>query len=167
MKEIKLNNVIFPIWLLMFFPPIIFITITGNFIIDSLVIVLCFFVFKLSDIQDGIKIFYKKSILKVWLFGFIADIIGAAILLVTCILGDFLDLPRELISAIVYNPLGYFTATIIVALAMLVSAAFIFLFNYKITFRKQITEKKLRLKVAFTIAITTMPWTFLIPIKWF
>jgi len=36
MKQIKLNNVIFPIWMLLFIPPVIFIALIGNFIIDSL-----------------------------------------------------------------------------------------------------------------------------------
>jgi len=167
MKQIKLYNVIFPIWFLLFFPPVIFITLMGNFIIDSLVIIVCFFVFKLADIQNNLKTFYKKSILKVWLFGFSADIIGAALLFVTGIFGDSLGLPYELISAICYDPFSHPTAVMIIMFAMSVSALFIFLLNYKITFNEQIAEKQLRLKVALTVAVVTIPWTFLLPTKWF
>lgn len=167
MKQIKLYNVIFPIWLLMFLPPVAVITLAGNFIIDSLVIAICFFVFKVGDAKRTLKTFYSKSILKVWLFGFLADIVGAAILLAICTTGDLFGLPFEVESAISYDPFRNPTAVIIVVFAMLISALFIFLFNYKITFKNQIADKKLRIKLALTIAIVTIPWTFLLPTKWF
>jgi len=167
MKQIKLYNVIFPIWFLLFFPPVIFITLVGNFIIDSLVIMACFFIFKLTNIRNNLKTFYKKSILRVWIFGFLADIMGAAILFLLGILGDRWGLPNDLITGINHGPFSHPVAVIIIIFAMLVSMVFIFLFNYKITFKNQIEEKILRLKVAITIAIVTIPWTFLLPTKWF
>ena len=69
-RTTKLYNVIFPIWFLLFFPPVILITLVGNYIIDSLVIIACFFVYKLADLEFDLKTLYKKSILKVWLYGF-------------------------------------------------------------------------------------------------
>lgn len=94
MKQIKLYDLIFPIWILVCFPPVIFITLIGNFVIDSLIIIVCFFVFKLANIQNSLKTFYKKSISKVWQFGLLADIIGAAILFVLVISGDFWGVPN-------------------------------------------------------------------------
>ena len=167
MKKIKLYNVIFPIWLLLFFPPVILITLSGNFIIDSLVILACFKIFKLVDSQYNLKSYYKKSIIKVWLFGFLADFIGAIILFVLGILGDSFGLAYELIYGINYDPFSNLLAVFIILLAILVSGIFIFLFNYKITFRELIRDSNTRFKVALTIAIVTMPWTFLLPTKWF
>jgi len=167
MKEIKIYNLIFPIWFLLFFPPVILLTLAGNFAIDSLVIILCYFVFKLKEKQLDLKMFYKKSILKVWLFGFLADIIGGAILFLTVTLGDSLGLPYKLTSAINYDPFSHPVAVIIIIFAMLISTLFIFIFNYRITLKNLIVEKHLRLKVALTIAIITIPWTFLLPTKWF
>lgn len=167
MKQIKLYNVIFPIWFLLFFPPVIILTLVGNFIIDSLVIVACFFAFKLAIIGNDLKTFYSKSILKVWIFGFISDIIGAAILFMLGILGDSFGLSYEMIHGINYDPYSYPWAIVAIVLSMLVSAVFIFIFNYKITFKEVIDDKKLRLKVAIALAIVTMPWTFLLPTKWF
>lgn len=167
MKQEKLYNVIFPVWFLLFFPPIIFLTLAGNFIIDSLVILVCFFAFKLADSYDNLETFYKKTILKVWIFGFLADILGAAVLFIIGILGDFWGIPHKLISAVNYDPFSNRWAVVIIIFSMLVSAFFIFLLNYRITFRNQISEKKLRFKLALTIAIITMPWTFLLPTKWF
>jgi len=167
MKEVKLYNIIFPIWLLIFFPPIIFITLAGNFVIDSLVILACVSIFKLAVNSEERKSFYKNSIIKVWLFGFLADIIGAAILFILGILGEYFGLSYELVSAIDFDPFSNPLAVMIIVFAMLVSALFIFLFNYKITFRELIKDNSVRFKVALTIAIVTMPWTFLLPTKWF
>lgn len=167
MKEVKLYNVNFPIWFLLFFPPVIFITLAGNFIIDSLVIIICFYLFKLADVHNDLKTFYKKSALKVWLFGFLADIIGAAILFVTGILGDSLGIPNKLISGINFDPFSSPAAVCVIAFAMMVSGVLIFLFNYKVTFKQIIEERSLRAKVALTTAIITIPWTFLLPTKWF
>lgn len=166
-KEVKFYNVIFPIWFLLFFPPVIFITLVGNFIIDSLVVLLCFYVFKQIGTEIGLKDFYKRSIIKVWLLGFLADIIGAAILFATGILGDMWGVPYELTSAINYDPFSSVFAVLIILFAMFVAGLLIFLFNYLITFKNVLFDAKLRFKVALTIAIITIPWTFLLPTKWF
>lgn len=168
MKQVKLYNLIFPIWFLLFFPPVIFVTLIGNFVIDSLVIILCFFMFKLGNAQNNLKTFYKKNILPVWKFGFLADIIGA-LLLFLLVTFDFgaIELPYELSSAISYDPFSNPLAVIIILFAMLISTIFIFIFNYKFTFKDQFENSKLRFKVSLTIAILTMPCTFLLPTKWF
>jgi len=166
-KTTKLYNLIFPIWFLLFFPPVVFITLAGNFVIDSLVIIVCFSVFKLVDSESNLKTYYKKSILKVWGFGFLADIIGAGILFVLGLLGDSLGLSYELTSAINYDPFSEPIAIIIILGAAVVSALFIFLFNYKYSFKNIIKDQALRFKIALTLAIVTAPWTFLLPTKWF
>lgn len=164
MKQTKVYDVIFPIWILLFFPPVIILSLIGNLLIDSLVIISCFFVFKL-DVRIHLKEFYKKIIIPVLLFGFLADIIGALILLIITM--NNLVIPYKLISAINYDPLSNFKAAIIVIITMLISSVFIFLFNYQISLKKLIVEKEKRLKVAISIAVITMPWTFLLPTKWF
>lgn len=163
MKDIKLYNVVFPIWMLLFVPPIILFTLIGDFIIDSLVVIACFFLFKLSN--TSLKTFYKESILKVWLFGFLADIIGAAFLYL--IGAGLLELPNKLSYAICYDPFSNPLAVIIILISMILASTFIFIFNYKITFKAIIEETKMRFKVSLAIAIITIPWTFLLPMKWF
>lgn len=168
MKTTKLYNVIFPIWFLIFFPPVILVTLIGNYLIDSLVLVVCYYIFKLNHVQDSLKSFYKKSVIKVWLFGFLADLIGAVILFITGITGgDRIGIPYEIISAINYDPFSHPVAVLIIILATLVAGFFIFFFNYNITFNKIIEEKALRFKVSLALAIITMPWTFFLPTKWF
>lgn len=49
---------------------------------------------------------------------------------------------------------------------MILAGYMIYVFNYYIVFNKIILEKKLRFKIALTIAIVTIPWTYLIPAQW-
>ncbi|MFJ7730840.1 hypothetical protein ACIQXF_03010 [Lysinibacillus sp. NPDC097231] len=167
MKDIKVYNLIFPFWLILFFPPIIFATMLGNFLIDSLVVIASFYVFKLSKLNYFLKPVYMRSILKVWLFGFLADMIGAFILILVVTIGGGLGLPYELTSSISYDPFKQPLAVVFILFAMIVSSFFIFVFNYKYTFKTIIEDKKLRIKVALTLAVVTIPWTFLIPMSWF
>lgn len=168
MKQIRIYDMIFPIWLILFFPPIIFISLSVNYIIDSIVVIGCFFAYGISSKQKVSPMtFYRNSIVKVWLLGFSADIIGAAILFIIGILGNSFGVPNDVSTGICFDPFSHAATVIIVTLAMLVSGLFIFLLNYNITFKKQIEENKLRFRIALTIAIITIPWTFLLPTKWF
>ena len=144
-KEIKLYNILFPIWFIILIPMSWLVILPGNFIIDSLVLLLTM---KATRIV-GRKEMYKKTILKIWLFGFISDIIGAAFLFVT-IMGFELALPGE----------DYLYLTI----AVLISAVFIFIFNYKVSFKGY--DRATRFKMALSFAIFTAPYTFLIPLDW-
>lgn len=167
MLKTKLHNVIFPIWLIIFIPPVILFTLTGNFIIDSGVVIVCFFCYKVSTEGLDWKRFYKKSILKVWLFGFLADFIGALILFMTGILGEVWKFPYDVSSAINYDPFNNIWAVLIIVFAMLISGILILIFNYCFTYKSLVTDRHLRFKIALTIALITIPWTFLLPTKWF
>ena len=144
-KEVKLYNVLFPFWMLLLFPQLWLIVIPGNFIIDSIVLLVSMFLFKISDKKD----FYKKNILKIFSFGMVSDIIGSAYMLIMMIglqigrMGDelYLTLP-----------------------ALIISAICIFILNYFITFRN--LSKGMRFKLALIFAIITAPYTFLVPSSW-
>ena len=114
-----------------------------NFIVDSLVILITM---KAIGVKYKGKM-YRKSILKVWLFGFVADMIGAGALL------------GAMYADIFRGDEIYITLP-----AMLIAALFIFIFNYKISFKEY--DKATRLKMAINLAIFTAPYTFLIPISW-
>ena len=163
----KAYNLIFPIWFLLFFPPVIFGTMIGNFLIDSLVVMLCYYVFSIKQTIPTLKVFYKKSIWRVWIFGFLADIIGAAILFICGLSGESFGLSYDVTSAICYDPFSEPLALVIIGIALLVSTVCIFLFNYYFSFKHMLVDKKTRFKVALTIALITIPWTFLLPTKWF
>src|SRR5699024_2018586 len=74
-RPLKLYNVIFPIWILMFWPspPVFLLTLLGNLAIDCLVVFLALLALKHS--ARGAVL--KRCWWRVWLFGFLSDIIGA------------------------------------------------------------------------------------------
>ena len=77
--------------------------------------------------------------------------------------GFSFNLPDDISTALNTNVFDNLFALIIVLVIMLIVGFLIFILNYFITFRKLIEEKTLRLKVALTIGIVTIPWAFLIP----
>ncbi|MBQ5590733.1 MAG: hypothetical protein IIU65_03540 [Clostridia bacterium] len=144
-KEFKLFNVMFPIWFFYIFPATcIALIIPGNFIIDSLVLIISAYVLK---IENKFK-FYKSTILKVFCCGLAADIVGALIM--------FLLLYTNLMQ---YGDEFYITLPV-----MLFSSVLIYFFNYKLSFKT--LEKKKRVALSLIFAIATAPYTFLIPTEW-
>lgn len=144
-KQVRLYNVLFPLWMLMMIPLTWLIVLPGNFLIDSLVLIVALRVLKIDDR----KAWYKRHILKVFGFGMLADAIGSVYMLILAAgfhVGQMCDEPYLTIPA------------------LLISAVLIFVFNYFVTFRK--AEKPIRLRLALTFAIVTAPYTFLVPSGW-
>lgn len=144
-KDIKLYNVLFPFWMLLLFPSIWLIVLPGNFVIDSLVLIISMFLLKISDKKH----YYKRHILKIYGFGMLSDIVGSAYMLLLMLafqVGRMGDEPYLTIPALI------------------ISAVLIFVLNYFVTFKN--TDKALRLKLSVIFAIVTAPYTFLIPSSW-
>ena len=145
-KEVKLYNVLFPLWILLAVPPYCLIVIFGNFLIDSLVLILAMLALKI----ESKKQWYKRYIWKIYIFGMLADIIGSAYMLW---------------MALGWNIGGpWYDSPVITVPALLIAGALIFLANYFITFRK--IEFPLRWKMALIFATVTAPYTFLTPSGW-
>lgn len=159
-KGIKLYNLIFPMYMLWVMPPIIFISAILNFIIDSIVVLVTEKFLKIENIFSK----YKKVILKVWGFGFLADFIGAFLLFGISGLCESLDIPIK--YNIDYNPFGNIYALIITLLCILIAGVLIFIFNKKISFKNvDITEKQ-KFILSLVLAILTAPYLFLLPVTY-
>ena len=144
-KQIRLYNVLFPVWMLVTMPVIWYIVIPGNFIIDSLVLILALKALKV----ENRKSFYKKHIFLVFGVGFLSDILASLPMWGAVFLewgGPYGDSPLLTVPGVA------------------AAGVLIYVFNYFITFRKQ--EKPLRKKLSLTLAIATAPYTFLIPSAW-
>lgn len=143
-NDIKLYNVLFPLWMLLMFPVTWLIVLPGNFIIDSLVLCLGMYVLKISDKKD----FYKRSIVKIFSIGIFSDIIGSAYMLLMVIL-ELCNMADE----------WYVTVP-----GVIISAILIFTLNYFITFKN--LDKKERVILSLFFAVITAPYTFLVPSRW-
>lgn len=73
-KEIRLYNLLFPIWMFFIWPSVLWlILLPANFVIDSVVLLLTMYALHL---ENRISL-WKKSIVRIWLIGFLSDFIGA------------------------------------------------------------------------------------------
>ncbi len=171
-KNIRLYNMILPPYLLMVFVPwLAALCLIGNFIIDSIVLlIISLIVFKRVNGE-----FYKKNILKVWLFGFAGDFVGILFLFIGSNIGYFYinshsnenglffpimeGLNNVTNHAYAVNTYSY----VFIAIAIFVAAIAIFLFDYFIAFRKTKLTKKQKFLSSLAFAVFTAPYTFLIP----
>lgn len=168
-KGIKLYNLIFPIWLLWLIPITWIVVLPVNFLIDLTVVVLTLKFLHVSDIKK----IAKSIIVKVWVFGFIADFIGTAAMFMANVI-DFnyqTHLGKwwyeNISNAVSYNPFGSIFAFIWVTVCVFIAACCIYFFNYKIILKKAELSNDLRKKLALSLSIFTAPYVFYLPTAWF
>ena len=163
--KIRVNNVIFPLWLLWIFPITWIIILPANFIIDLLVIIIAMKVLKIDDIKK----IAKSTILKVWAVGFLADFIGMIPMFIsnvvqfeeTSFLGYWWN--KNISIAVAFNPFDNIYAFIWVTVCVAVSAFCIYMFNYKISFKRVDIEDNKKRKLSLSLALITAPYLFYVP----
>lgn len=167
--DVKLYNMIFPIWLLWLIPITWIVILPGNFIIDLLVLVLTMKYLKIQDI----KMSAKSVIFKVWIFGFIADFMGMALMILAAGLPFSNETAFEkwwyhnITNSVSFNPFENIYALLYVTICVILTAAFIYLFNYKFCLKKLNLSKEQKQKIALSLAIFTAPYLFYLPTDWF
>ena len=144
-QEKRLYNVLFPFWMILLFPEVWLIVLPGNFIIDSIVLIISMFALHMADKKQ----FYKKNILKIFGIGMLSDIIGSAYMLLLVLGFQIGRMGDEL----------YLTLP-----ALVISGVLIYILNYFISFKK--CDRKERIRLSLIFALVTAPYTFLIPSSW-
>ncbi|WP_036729423.1 hypothetical protein [Peptoniphilus mikwangii] len=173
-KEIKLYNLILPIWILIAFPVVWIYTIPANFIVDSIVFL---FTLKFLNIENKKEI-YKKSIMKIVIFGFLSDIIAGIALLFSLmgltaisrnskiLQGLFKNKPFiDYFEFAFYNPTKNLPSFLLVFAAIVIAGILIYIFNSKYSFTKTDLTKILKKKIALSLAIFTAPYFFLLSLE--
>ena len=156
MKPTKLYNVMFPIWFLFIFPVVWLIILPVNFIVDSLVILITLKCLNYSRPSE----IWKSKILLVWIFGFIADIIGAALIIGIYIVltENFPGLGADLI---------FFPGTSLIAIpGIALAGVLIYFLNKKFSFRGTALDNRQVHKLCLMLSLFTAPYTMLIPLYW-
>ena len=154
-KQIRLYNIIMPLWLLMAYPIMWLPTLAGNFIIDSAVLML---LLKIKKI-DNKKQIWKSCIINVWAFGMFSDITGAGALFLL-VMTLYTSGYHTASAAIVNDPWEEPAAAVSVILCMVLSSVLIYLFDSRIAFKKIFEDEKERKRFALYFAILTTPWLF-------
>lgn len=168
-QQITLYNLIFPVWLIWLLPPVVFLILPANFLYDLLVTALTMRVLQVSERKAKIQ----RVIVRIWLYGFLADLAGS----VGLVLVSFVEPKRDsvwadwwydkLMGPSVYNPLENPWAFLYVGLFILLSAILIYVFNVRICLRKADLDQYQRRKLALSLAVFTAPYLFWMPITWF
>ena len=158
----KLYNVIFPIWIILLVPPIVLIVIPSNFIIDSLVLIIGFKILKLTKWFNK----YKKSILRIWIVGFIVDIFGSLLLLATQFFGENEYLYQTLVYPLAWNPFESIMALLYALIVVMACGVLIYVINYKFSFNKADLDNRSKKIISLLLGIVTSPYLFLVPTEY-
>ena len=160
-KDIRLYNVIFPIWILMFWPapPIILATLFGNLAIDYLVLLATLHVLK----HPAMGKVLSKLWWKFWGFGFLADMIGAG-----CLFGSvyFMDFWHWFSNVNIIRPWANLASFLWTLAGVAIAGVCIYLFDRLAMKNCELLDERQRHLIAFTMAVVTAPWLFLVPLYW-
>lgn len=163
-NDLRLYNLLLPIWALLLLPPLWLIVIPGNFLIDSAVLLI-----SLRCLHaEGRKDIYKKSILKVFCFGFLSDLLGCLLLFLSQLLDAFEPLGewwyQNMTNTIAMNPFENIFAFLYVLAALVLSGGCIYLLNLRFSFRKTGLSPALQKRLSLLLALFTAPYLFFFPI---
>lgn len=142
--------------MLYIFPTLWIYSLPINFLVDSIVLLIGFKVFG----KEKVWFNWKKSILLSWIFGYVADVAAA-----------FLLLFFEYIAGSVFRTdifTDKFAGGIVPIFAKLISVVvagiLIYILNEKVALRRTELDDKTRKKVALLMAIATAPYLFFLPV---
>lgn len=153
-RQLRLYNVLFPIWMLFLWPGVWLILLPGNFLIDSLVLLLAMTALGYA----GRKAVWKSAIFKVWGFGFAADLVGAGITLGLMLLLDRL-VPQ-------WNTFLFPGGQLLVLPGIVIAGVLIYLLNRRFSFRRTALTAEQIHRLSLALAVFTAPYTLLIPSEW-
>ena len=155
MKTEKYYNVLFPVWMLIWFPnPLWSILIPVNYLIDR-------FVLKCSLPKETDRdAFCKKYSTRICLAGFAADLIGSALLFAAMLLWE--DDSYGIANGLNMNPFKNVPTFLIVAFAIAISAVAIYVIDHWILVKAGLDKEQAK-HSALYLAIFTAPYLFLFP----
>lgn len=149
-RDIKLYNLIFPMWGIYFyailFPYFFVLLLPANFIVDTVMLLLLFFLFKVPEKKE----LYQKGIWKAWGFGFLADFLAAGVLV---ILSSAVSLPFH-----IYAPLSSVGAFLFATVGVVLAGVLIYFFHIKFVWKGILLEEGKKKKIALGMAILTAPY---------
>lgn len=153
---VTLINFFFPTWFLPIIPSWLWLIMPAvNFLIDSLVLLGWA---KTAHLRNP-GLFWKRSILRVWIFGFLCDLLASLILVLLYFgmlsINETSQAVVSLGGSSVYGLLG-----------AVLGALLIFLLDSRWAFNKTSLQPANKRSAAFWLAVITAPWLMAIPMEW-
>ena len=164
-RSVRLYNVLFPIWFLMYLYPswLPLAVLAFNFAFDSLVLALAARWQKIGDIRR----LRNQPILPARLLGFAADILGAllnlAVYFGTVALADLGGVWAEALYGF-WHPLNFPGATVFAIPGAALAGVLIYWFDRRFALCRTGLPAHTVHKVCLALAIATAPYTMLIPL---
>ena len=152
-RDIKLYNLIFPMWGIYFyaivFPYFYVLLLPANFIVDTVMLLILFFVFKVPEKKE----LYWDGIWKTWGFGFLADFAAAGVLV-----GISGAMPFN-----IYAPISSVGAFLFATFGVVLAGVLIYFFHIKFVWKGIALEEGKKKKIALGMAILTAPYLMYLP----
>jgi hypothetical protein len=149
----------FPIFFIILYPASWIIVLPVNFLIDLLVLYLSMKHLKIEDAKK--KLF--PAIFKVWIIGFLSDLIGCLLLLGIVMVNDIAPFLSQISTAMCWNPYQNIFAFLLILTAIAVSGAAVYFLNRRFSFRKLSLTALETKKISLYLAVFTAPYVLLIP----
>ena len=157
-KEVRLYNIFFPLWFLVLcWPllvpsiPILLLLLPLNFAFDSLVLLVTA---KVLGLEYKARL-WKKSIVPIWLLGFLSDFLGAGLVGLIVYLYD---------GGLTGDSLFFPAATFLALPGVFFAGFLIYTLNRFLSFRKSGLEKEKLHRLCLSLALFTAPYLMMIPI---
>jgi len=164
-KEIRLYDMIFPIWLIWLFPMSLAAVLPANFIWDMLMLLIIMKCLKIENPWREVK----KAVVRTWAFGLLADLISSAFLFLLMsaepeghtaigkLIGDG-------IYGATYDPFANVLSFLFVTIAVAIAALCIYCFNIKFALKKVAAAEAEKKRISLFISLTTAPYLFYLPL---
>ena len=156
-NEVRLYNVLFPIWLLVFIPSYLWlILIPANYLIDRAVLYY-------SLPAENRKTFCRRNTWKICIAGFLADFAGGLFLFGVLLLFDtYFPGSQTFIDALTFNHFTHPLALLAVLAAIALSGVLIYGMDLFLLKKSGLAEEQAK-HSAKRLALITAPYLFLIP----
>lgn len=171
-NEIRLYNVIFPVWLLILFPQLLLPILPANLLVDCAVLLAALACLK----HPGKKAVLGQVWWKIWLLGFLADAVGLVWMflgLLPSILGAWgrVGEPSGLVYAwehsvghITHNAFVHPAAFLWTLVGVALAGLCIYRFDRRVFRGVPELEDREGHVLALVLAVVTAPWLFFIPV---
>ena len=158
-QQVKLYNVLFPVWLLWLFPQVLLIVLPGNLAIDCLVLFCALRALKHTQKGAVLKQFWWKF----WLLGFAADLIGSVWLFLGLYLMELPLLDRIVSYVNILRPFSHPIAFLFTLSGVAIAGVCIYLFDKRAMKKCGLLTDREKHVIALAMAVATAPWLFFWP----
>ena len=167
-REMRLYNVFFPFWMLMYWPQVWLLTLPLNLVVDWLVLRVTLHCLGAEDKHTQVR----RSLLRLWVGGFAADLLAAipmALVLVPSMMDTVFGAwwNAVMVYGVMHDPFSSPWSLLWVAGCVALGGALVYVLAVSWGLRKTTLTLRQRCWTALVLAIVTAPWFFLVPMAWF